>query len=271
MEDINAYEKEIAFLSKKILELNNKLIDSEKAKSNFISLIANQLNNPMTVLLGIMPHLKEQICEKNEELFCLINQEFNNLEFKITNLVTAAQIESGTIHPFNSLVSLSEIIHEITESLQYVARDRNIQITTQDKINEPIIIDPNLIYVIIKNLVTNAVVFADEDSEVKICFEKEDSLLKLSVQNKGEGPNTKFKPEVFTRFSKGPEVGHGLGIGLSIVNELCIIFDGSVDYTVTQEHVTFNIVLRLNEKNTTSKAFGSNEFIFDDLEDAIEL
>lgn len=271
MQNVNTYEKEIAFLSKKILELNNKLIESEKGKSRFLSLIASQLNNPMTVLLGIMPHLKEQICEKNEQLFCLINQEFLNLEFKITNLVTAAQIESGTIHPYNSLVSLSEIISEVTESLKYVTKERNIQITIQDEINDTVTTDPNLIYIIIKNLVTNAVTYADEDSEVKVCFQRDDSELKLSVQNAGEGPKTKFKPEVFTRFSKGPEGEHGLGIGLSIVNELCIIFDGNIDYTATDNLVTFNVTLKNSDKDINSKAYGSNEFLFDDLEDAIEL
>jgi signal transduction histidine kinase len=72
--------KEIVFLSNKLLDMNKRLIESEKAKSRFLSLVANELNNPMTALLGLIPHLKPDHPEEND-IFSLAHQEALLLNF----------------------------------------------------------------------------------------------------------------------------------------------------------------------------------------------
>lgn len=74
---------EITFLSRKILDLNKQLIESEKAKSRFLSLIANELNNPMTGLLGMIPHLAPPVGDVREAIFDLAHEEALLLDSRI--------------------------------------------------------------------------------------------------------------------------------------------------------------------------------------------
>ena len=87
-------QEEIEILNKKILQLNDDIIESQKNKTTFISLVANQLNNPMSVILGLFGHLEILENEKNKELFDLIYEEVLNLDFKIQNLLSATMLES---------------------------------------------------------------------------------------------------------------------------------------------------------------------------------
>ena len=162
-EDIN---KELEFLSKKILELNKRLIESESAKSRFLSLVANKLNNPMTALLGIIPHLKIVETKENREFYDLVCKEALGLDFRIQNIVAAAEIESGNMDITYALVDPKEIVDEVLESLKYVFREKNITIKIDDFTKQKVVSDPKKVYTIIKNLVSNGCRYGFENSVI---------------------------------------------------------------------------------------------------------
>lgn len=262
---------ELAFLSKKILELNKKIIDGEKAKSRFISLVASKLNNPLTAILGIIPHLKIIDTKENKLLFELVCKEVLNLDFKIQNLVMASEIESGNVDISYALVEPLEIIDEALESLKYLIKEKNIEIKINSAIKQKVVTDPKKVYTIVKNLISNGCRYGFENSVIEIDLDIEDLMFVITVKNQGDAPNVNHKPEIFTRFAKDAAGKHGLGIGLSVVREICERLDGSIDYEADGGFVTFVVRLSVNENMIDSQAYGSNEFLFESFDDAIEL
>jgi len=262
---------ELAFLSKKILDLNKKLIESEKAKSRFLSLVASKLNNPMTAILGILPHLKIIDTKENRFFYELVYKEALDLDFKIQNLVMASEIESGKIDVSYALVDPIEIIKEAIESLKYLIEEKNIEIKIDSKIKQKIVTDPKKVYIIVKNLISNGCRYGFENSLLWIELDIKESMFIIKVKNRGDAPNVKYKPEVFTRFAKDASGEHGLGIGLSVVREICQRLDGTIDYEAEDEFVTFVVKLPFDEEMIDSQAYGSNEFLFESFDDAIEL
>lgn len=268
MESTQEHE-EVEFLSRKILDLNKQLIESEKAKSRFLSLVASELNNPITALLGLIPHLKPSMDQ--EKIFHMIHQEALNLHFCVDNLVEAATIESGNVDLSYATVDIGELLHEVIAELVYLTKERNIIISIHNKIDFTIVSDPRKLSLILKNLISNACLYGLRNGIVDIAMEQVDADLVIAVNNQGEGPKVEFKPQIFTRFAGGPEGNHGMGIGLSIVRELCEQLDGSIDYTVGEEWVTFSVTLPLEASVSDSEACGSNEFLFEPFNDAIEI
>lgn len=258
----NRINGEIEFLSKKILELNKKLIESEKAKSRFLSLVANKLNNPMTALLGIIPHLKIVDTKENKELYTLVHKEALNLDFRVQNLVIASEIESGNIDISYALADLQEIVDEVLESLKYLLMEKNIEIKVDNAIKQKVVTDPKKIYTIVKNLVSNACRYGFENSIIEINLEVEDVAFIIKVKNKAEAPHVNYKPEIFTRFAKDARGKHGLGIGLSVVREICEVLNGEIDYEAKDGFVTFTTKLPFDASIVDSQAYGSNEFLF---------
>lgn len=266
---IEILENEVEFLSKKILELNKKLIDSERAKTLFLSLVANKLNDPMTAVLGMLPHLKIQ--DGNEKIFSTICQEASDLDFKIQNLITVAEIESGNIDNSHALIDIKEIIDEAVKSLKYIIKEKSIKLNIKNSLEKKIVTDPKKIYIIIKNLLSNACMHCSQKGIVDIILSIDDSILSLLIKNESSEPKLKEIPKIFTRFSEKIDSRHGLGIGLSIVRELCESLGGSVEYDIDKNFVTFKVELPLDEAMQDFQACGSNEFLFDSFDDAIEL
>ena len=62
-----------------------------------------------------------------------------------------------------------------------------------------------------------------------------------------------------------------MGIGLSVVREICEGLEGTIDYEDEGGFVTFIVRLSVNENVIDSQAYGSNEFLFESFDDAIEL
>jgi signal transduction histidine kinase len=267
----NIKNDEITFLSRKILELNKQLIESEKAKSRFLSLIASELNNPMTVLLGMIPHLAPPIGDPKENFFALIHEEALLLEFRIQNLVAAAEIESGSMDITYALVDPSELVLEAIEDLKYLIQSKNLIVSIENTMKDKIVSDPKKLYSIIINLLSNACQYGIDEGHIEIILSQSETMFLVSIINQGKAPDVEFKPQVFTRFSQGPDGVHGLGLGLSVVRDLCEHLDGNIDYVAENNIVNFTVILPLETTVSTSDACGSNEFLFESFDDAIEL
>jgi signal transduction histidine kinase len=93
----------------------------------------------------------------------------------------------------------------------------------------------------------------------------------IKVKNQGEAPEIKYKPEIFTRFAKDASGKHGLGIGLSVVREICERLGGTINYEAESGFIIFVVRLSVNENMINSQAYGSNEFLFESFDNAIEL
>lgn len=263
-----ALEEEVAFLSHKILDLNKQLIESEKAKSRFLSLIANELNNPITALLGLVPHLA---CDHDKQPMCdLVQEELLSLNFRIQNLVAASEIENGEVSLSHSSVNIVDLIDEAQKALRYLFKNNGTTLHTDDRLNRTVVTDPQKLYLILINILANASMYGTHGTEVTVLIEPEETMVKIRVINRGESPHVNLKPQIFTRFAPGPGA-HGLGVGLSIVRELSERLGGSTDYDSDERSVSFIIRFPLIESNGDSEACGSNEFLFDSFDDAIEL
>ncbi len=263
--------EEVAFLSRKILDLNKQLIDSEKAKSRFLSLVANSLINPISVLLNMIPHLAPQNDERREKIYKMVHEQALVLDFRIQNLLSAAEIENGQVSISYAMVDPVELVNEAIESLQYAIEMKNIQVNIENTLDHKVVSDPQKLYIIIRNLLDNGCFFGIEHGIIDVTIGQDDSKLLISVKNQGEGPKVEYKPQVFTRFAHGPEGYHGLGLGLSVVRDLCELMDGTVDYDTDDSTVTFVVTLPLETNLQNSDACGSNEFLFESFDNAIEL
>ncbi|MCK9371560.1 MAG: HAMP domain-containing histidine kinase [Sulfuricurvum sp.] len=266
----NTYS-EIEFLSRKILDLNKQLIDSGKAKSRFLSLVANALNNPIAVLLSMIPHLKPQNDLKLETIYALVHEQALTLDFRIQNLVAAAEIENGEVDISYASVDIKDLVDEAIKALRYTIEEKQIRMSVENTVEQKIVGDPQRLYLIFRNLIDNACNYGKEKGNVIITVRENDSRLHISVKNDGEGPKVEYKAQVYTRFAAGPEGAHGLGLGLSIVRDLSELMDGSIDYQTDGTSVTFMVDLPLQTALENSEAFGSNDFFFESFDDAIEL
>ncbi|MGC8746474.1 MAG: sensor histidine kinase, partial [Candidatus Saccharicenans sp.] len=92
--------------------------------------------------------------------------------------------------------------------------------------------DPRLLKILVRNLVSNAIKYGYEGTEVKLGLEKKDGEMVFYVYNEGVGINPKDGPRLFKKFErlkqKGTEGVKGSGLGLYICKKIVDSHKGKI-------------------------------------------
>ncbi len=278
-EQKNSSLEELEFLTKKLYELNEKLKENDSVKGEFLSLIKNVFNNPMSSLLNLSSMMqRNEDSPKTQKVKAFIETELLKLNFQLTNIFTAAEIEAGQIASYFSEVNVQSLFEEVRQSFAYLIEEKSLVVETDIAIDSPIISDAKKLHCIISNVLSNACEYSFRGKKVIFHAAIDAQNVVLSISNCGDVIAKEYKKEVFNRFkkvdkkTKARESVEGLGLGLSVVNALVESLDGEIDYESSEALTTFTIILALKDKQSAESMAGDsgNEFMFDDFDDMKE-
>ncbi|KWT84429.1 sensor histidine kinase [Candidatus Magnetominusculus xianensis] len=270
---------DLKVMTKKLVKINKKLEDSEALKSNFLSNIRNEINNPLTAILGLSQQLlsaSELDCDSVKSMLALIHEESFNLDFQIKNIFAAAEIESGEASLGVSIVDVVTLLNNIISSFKHAAETKNIDVEMiYDWLGEeePAILfksDPEKLSVIVSNLLSNAIEFTNENGKVEIKLWTDGSNLKIDVKDNGIGMDNADLEIIFDRFRQletGSTKTHkGHGLGLSIVKAVVDFLNGTVTVSSSKGVGSLFSISIPEASGPEMEGFSSegNEFIFDD-------
>ena len=153
----NSTLDEMAFLTKKLYVLNEKLKEHDSIKGEFLSLIKNVFNNPLSSLLNLSSMMrKNEDTPKTQTMKLLLDMELHKLDFQLNNIFTAAEIEAGEIANYWSEVNLHLIIDEAKEAFNYLIEDKELTFVSEINVDHFIVSDAKKLHTIFSNLISNA-------------------------------------------------------------------------------------------------------------------
>jgi signal transduction histidine kinase len=273
---------DLKMMTRKLEKVNKKLQESEALKSNFLSNIKNEINNPITSILGLTEHLFKATDMEREDIEVvarLINLEALSLDFQMRNVFAAAELESGEAMLGISLVDVSSMVESIIESFTPWAIDRGIKVRLSVQCVEEaeeeegcfFKTDPEKLLLLITNLLSNAIEFSNDDGFVDVRINLREGYLRVDVQDYGIGIDPANHEIIFDRFKQletGTTKGHrGHGLGLSITRAVVELLGGTVTVESAKGEgsvFTINIPESKDESMSDSFSADGNEFIFDD-------
>lgn len=259
-------------LEEQIRELSVKLREAEKGKSDFLSNVRNEINNPLTSILGLTARMIEsEKDEKRNKLARLVHQEVFELDYQIRNILAAGEVEAGEVKLLPSHVNIPELIETQIQYLQPRTEAKNvtIQLISDNASDKLFYTDASLLQVIIINLLANAVEFSSRDSKTLIRSTIEDGKLCIQVEDFGEGIEASNKARIFERFHQLDEgstkVHRGQGLGLAIVVEFVGMLNGDIACD-SQEKIGTTITINLPEllADTPGATSFGNEILFNE-------
>jgi len=126
---------------------------------------------------------------------------------------------------------------------------KKMTIATDLKIKPVINGDPNLLKILVTNLVNNAIKYGKPETEIRLTLEEKDGMIALSVFNEGVGISREdIETRLFQRFSrlkqKGTEGVKGTGLGLYICKTIAEKHNGVISVESEQgKWVRFTVTL----------------------------
>ncbi|MEO5355804.1 MAG: HAMP domain-containing histidine kinase [Nitrospirae bacterium YQR-1] len=275
---------DIRIMTKKLEEVNLRLQESESLRSNFLSNIKNEINNPMTSILGF----SEQLYKKASHMECdditlmaqLIHEESFVLDFQLKNIFMAAELESGETTLTHVMVDIVSLVSDVIDSFNNLAGKKGVKIYFSPLVDDAaegdgrqlfFVTDSEKLHLILTNLISNAIEFNKQDGIVEIRVSKKEAKLHIEVKDYGIGIQDKNLRAIFDRFVQvdvGTMKSHrGHGLGLSIIRTLVDLLNGKVTVESEVDKWTlFTVILPELEGQIELESFSSdgNDFLFDD-------
>lgn len=230
---------EVAALKEKLIEVNRKLEEAETMKSHFISNVSNQLINPFASLMGLVKHLKamgKDDHEKIKEFIDLMYNEMFDLDFQLKNILAAAKLEAGEYAPEIYQVNVFQLFESTLEEFRESIRDKNVRVRYESKNqsgqreDDLFNTDAGKLQLVIKNLLSNAIRFSEEDTTISVFVSLNDRAINFFIKDQGKGVPSAEADKVFDRFYQMERSIHsenkGLGLGLSVTREVIEILGG---------------------------------------------
>ncbi|WP_374446100.1 ATP-binding protein [Epilithonimonas sp.] len=228
-------ERESRFIGQVIMLRNiTPFKELDLAKTNFLGTVSHEFKTPISsIKMGLQLLENQKIGDLNEEQKNLVNgiREDSERLLKITGeLLNITQVESGLIQLDIKHSDIKTITEEAVSANRSFAEQKNIHINIrQDAELYGITADSEKTSWVLNNLLSNAIRYSYENSEVNINITEEDRKIKFSVQDFGKGIEEQYLDKIFDRYFKIPGSGkEGTGLGLSISKHFIEAQGGSI-------------------------------------------
>ena len=216
---LSELNEEITLQHNEIKEQKKELEELNGIKDKLFSIISHEFRSPLNSLKGTLALLKIGALSEGElnMISRELNDKINNTTIFLDNLLNWAKSQMHGIRAKPEHIKLKELAEENIQLLKSLAYKKKI--TLENKIpNEcKAYVDPNMLDLVFRNLISNAIKFSLRGGVIEIASEKNGKLNTLSVKDNGIGMSGKninmlFRVQTFTTRGTANERGTGLGL-----------------------------------------------------------
>ena len=218
-----------------------KAKEIDTAKSEFISLASHQMRTPLTAINWYSEMLlggdAGELNAKQKEYFEAIYGASQQINEIIKTFLHILRLETGSVAMNPVPVDLGEMVRLTVGESKLPIEKKRLRVREQlQEALPPLKIDPELLRVILQNLISNAVKYTPDDGEVAISVEDvarggvvagktaEEGSVLVSVRDTGIGIPETDRNKIFTKFFRAGNAKawdpNGNGLGLYMANRM---------------------------------------------------
>ncbi len=230
-----------------------------QAHSDFVSTVSHEFRTPLTSIKGFADTLLQygaQLPDEEKRRFIsIIKDQADQSIGLVENLLAVSKLGAGRLEMSYRPIPLQRTIDKVTHSIQAKHQSKNPnQLRQLQVLVNPagleVWADADRFEQILINLVDNAIKYSANDSIVSIKGEllpEDDSLIRISVEDKGVGIPEELLPKIFTKFYRAEtplkQEVEGTGLGLYITQSLTQAMGGQLSAeSIPGQGSTFTVV-----------------------------
>jgi PAS domain S-box-containing protein len=222
-------------------ELKKALEDAEKAnesKNLFMAQMSHDLRTPLNGIIGFTELLLDMEEDRDKkEMLENIRESGRTLLELISEIIDISRIESGALRLTSRSFRLKRFLEKVVSRYFLVAREKDIELLFHEIQEEEQTVSGDQVRIeqIITNIINNAIKFTDRgmvEVHTSAHLEGEERIiLTVVVRDTGMGIPADTVERVFDRFyqvGEGQSLQGGAGLGLSIVQKLVYLMNGTI-------------------------------------------
>ncbi|MFA5330712.1 MAG: HAMP domain-containing sensor histidine kinase [Prolixibacteraceae bacterium] len=233
---IEKQQKELLGNYNKLMYYSEELEESNATKDKLFSVIAHDLRNPLSALIGLTTILTEdfEILSQAEirKTLSILDKESKLTYDLLINLLEWSKTQRKKLVSAPEVLVLTDQISGMFRQLENTAKNKEITLNNQVDKNLKIFADLSMLQSVLKNLLTNGIKFTEKGGQITVSAELKEGLIEVSVQDTGTGMDSEKIANLFSLnnsySSSGTENEKGTGLGLQICKEFVEINGGEI-------------------------------------------
>jgi signal transduction histidine kinase len=219
-----------------IKEQNEELERLNELKTRLLSVVSHDVKGPLSSLKGILYLFENQVLNPDEmkDIVGQINLQVEQVTEFLENLLQWVKNQLKTQEINRSRFQLNQSIQKTIELLKPIADSKKISILPFENLDIEVEADEEMIKMVVRNLVSNAIKFCNENDKIEINLQLDNSQLnvKVSIKDTGVGISHENIAQMFGKHSvstKGTKNEMGTGLGLLICKQYIEANGGSIN------------------------------------------
>ncbi len=245
-------EQERAEFTRELEAQNERLLELDRLKDEFVALVSHELRTPLTSIRGYLELVLDgeagAVTDEQRQFLGIVERNANRLLDLVGDLLFLAQIEAGKLSLEVGSVDLAAVAAESVETARPLAEDKDITLTLATSPVPVLAGDGARLAQLLDNLVSNAVKFTPEGGRVDVRASSSRGKAILEVRDTGMGIPAEEQEHVFERFFRTTRATEqaiqGTGLGLAISKAIVHAHGGQITLAPSDgEGATFRVAI----------------------------
>lgn len=241
-EQIRQSEEHLKQRASELAQLNEKLVESERLKSEFVATVSHELRTPLTLILAPLESMiagdAGKITERQKTNLQIMHNNSVRLLQLISGLLDFSRLDAGKVAVNREQTDIASLTQTVLSDFQHAIDQKNLTLSLSIECPSPLVLIDRYLYErILFNLISNALKFTNAGGNLTVRLSQEDTNLTLSVQDSGIGIAAEDLESIFQKFKQVDAAAtrrfEGTGLGLALVAEFAALLGGGVSVTST--------------------------------------
>ena len=225
----------------------------EELRKELIANVSHDLRSPIASIQGFAETIllkEENISEKERKKYLeIILQNSENLSKLVNDLFELSKLESNPQMIQPEPVQVAELVQDVADKFQIIAKEKNISINTIYSKSLPLVYaDIQMTDRVFQNILDNAIKYCNPNDVVTIELELQKEAVLVKITDTGKGISKEELPYIFTRYYKGNKTkrANSTGLGLAIVKKILDLHKTTIEvYSKLNQGTRFEFRLPL--------------------------
>lgn len=244
-------EQRVAERTHELSQANQRLLELDRLKSEFLATMSHELRTPLNSILGFTDLLRKGLAgpvnAEQQRQLDFVHGSGRHLLALINDLLDLSRIESGRMEVAHEEFEFGAVVEDVMAQLRPLAQRKQLALVLD--VPRPLSWrgDRRKVYQVLLNLVGNALKFT-ERGEVRVRGAVSNEGLAVEVRDSGIGIAADQLPHLFQAFRQidsGIGRSHeGTGLGLYLTRKLLELMGGRIEVeSAPAVGSTFRVVL----------------------------
>jgi len=245
-----------------LVEQNERLVEADRVKDEFVALISHDLRTPLTSIIGYVELALDEdvdppLDEERRSYLDVVSRSSERLLRLVDDLLFVARLQAGRLVLEPSQLDLAEIAVQAVAEARPHAERKGLALSFLGDGRVPVEGDRGRIFQLLDNLVSNAVKFTPEGGRIDVRTLRAVGGAVLEVSDTGIGLPPGEHERVFERFFRSTlAVSNqipGTGLGLFIAKAIVDAHGGRISASLRDGGgTTFRIELPAEARSTSA-------------------